>query len=252
MAEARKQIGIWFDHYNLKRRHQGLNDEETPMLRVLLEGDVDHRVERVGDVHDRLGIVGDDDPEDSTKIFPGDLARLDGVGGLLREDRVYEAVALTVFAGFQRSHPAGIELELLAGAAVGGRDGESAFTEPKFRDGEAVQGRVTDVDSLPQKKLAPLGQPDAILDEAGDRLPVLLADRPSLPVGTPRTCSEGGEIETCLRTVRPKLYHMASGEGSPGRRWLTPTRTATGAFTPTSPRYCPNNPDHLSETFSLR
>ena len=22
MAEAREQIGIWFDHYNLKRRHQ--------------------------------------------------------------------------------------------------------------------------------------------------------------------------------------------------------------------------------------
>ena len=152
-------------------------------------------------------IIRDDDPEDSAKVFPGDLARLDGVGGLLREDRVYEAVAsenggederleaaaLPVFAGFQQSHPAGIELELLAGAAVGDRDGEPAFAEPKFRDGEPVQGRVTDIDPLPQKKLAPLGQPDAILDEAGDRLPVLLADRPSLAVGTPRTCSEDGE-----------------------------------------------------------
>ena len=182
-------------------------DEEAPVLRILLEGDVDHRVERVGDVHDRLGVVGDDDPEDSGKVCPGDLARLDGVGGLLREDRVYEAVprenrgederfevaTLTVFAGLQQSHPAGIELELLAGPTVSDRDGEPAFAEPKFRDGEAVQGRVTDIDPLPQKKFARLGQPDAILDEAGDLLPVLLADRPSFPVGAPRTCSEGGE-----------------------------------------------------------
>lgn len=29
MAEAREQIGIWFDHYNRKRRHQGLN-RQTP------------------------------------------------------------------------------------------------------------------------------------------------------------------------------------------------------------------------------
>jgi len=29
MAEAREQIGIWFDHYNRKRRHQGLNPQ-TP------------------------------------------------------------------------------------------------------------------------------------------------------------------------------------------------------------------------------
>jgi putative transposase len=29
MVEAREQIGIWFDHYNRKRRHQGLN-RQTP------------------------------------------------------------------------------------------------------------------------------------------------------------------------------------------------------------------------------
>ncbi len=45
------------------------------------------------------------------------------------------------------------------------------------------------------------------------------------------------DIETCRGPFAPSCTTWASGEGSPGTRWPTPTRTATGESTPTSPRY---------------
>src|SRR4030067_856586 len=109
------------------------------------------------------------------------------------EDECAEPAAFPVLIGLQKPHPAGVELEFLAGAAVGDGDCEPAFAEPQLLVGEPVQGRVTYVESLPQEELAHLGQPDAVPDQAGNLLPVLTADRPSLPAGTTRACSPGGQ-----------------------------------------------------------
>ena len=44
------------------------------------------------------------------------------------------------------------------------------------------------------------------------------------------------DIETCLRAMRPKLYHMGIRGKISRARWPTPTRRGTGASTPNSPR----------------
>src|SRR6266540_7460202 len=53
----------------------------------------DLRRDRVGDLDDGLGVVGDDDLEDPAEELPGGLARLDGRLGRLLEHRVDEAMA---------------------------------------------------------------------------------------------------------------------------------------------------------------
>jgi hypothetical protein len=59
-------------------------DVEAAGLGVLEEGAVDARLERIGLIDNRLGVVGDQRLEDAAEERPGRLAGLDGAGGGLR------------------------------------------------------------------------------------------------------------------------------------------------------------------------
>ncbi len=59
-------------------------------------------------------------------------------------------------------HPAGVELDLLAGAAVGDRNRRGGgVPEAELGDREAPEGRVADLDALAPEELPDLGQPPA-------------------------------------------------------------------------------------------
>ena len=45
------------------------------------------------------------------------------------------------------------------------------------------------------------------------------------------------DIEACLRSVQPKLYHMGFADAFRAPHSRTPMSPSTGAFTPTSPRF---------------
>src|SRR5439155_16724899 len=108
-------------------------DLESASLGVLEEGAGDAGLERIRILNDRLGVVGDQGAEHPAVELPGRLAGLDGARGGLREAWVDEAVArhpggedpgaqapaLTPQVGLEVPHPAGVDLELVAGLAVG-------------------------------------------------------------------------------------------------------------------------------------
>jgi len=53
------------------------------------------------------------------------------------------------------------------------------------------------------------------------------------------------DIETCLRALGSKLYHSGIANPPPAARWPTPTKRATGASSPISPRSSSNSHDAL-------
>lgn len=173
-------------------------DVEAAGLGVLEEGGIEERLERVGGLDDRLGVIGDQGVEDAAEEVPGGLARLDRGSGRLREAGVDEAMAganggedpgaqpaaLARSLGRQPAHPAGVELHLLARRAVGHRDGGSGPTEAELRDGEAVQRRVRDDDVVAAaQELADLGEPHPLLEQRRQEGTVLLAQCPGVAAG---------------------------------------------------------------------
>src|SRR6185369_12896996 len=110
------------------------------VLEVVLD---DARLARIGGVHDRLGAVGHDDAEHATVELPRGLARLErGRRRLLparidepvtrhmrREDPRAEPATPAALVGLEQRHPARVDVDLLAGLAVGDRDRRGALTE---------------------------------------------------------------------------------------------------------------------------
>jgi transposase len=208
-------------------------DVEAPRLGVLEEGGVEERLERVGALDDRRGVIGDERPEDAPKELPGHLARLDRrVGGLLEagvdeamtgadggEDPGPEAAALGRAVGFYPPHPAGIELDFLAGLAVGHRDRRGAAPEAELGDVEAVQRSVGDHDVVATaQELADLGEPHPLGEQGHEEDAVLLAQRPRVAAGALGGGGQGGEHgdEALLRErARSLLPRQAAGRAGP-------------------------------------
>jgi hypothetical protein len=66
----------------------------------------------------------------------------------------------------QERHPAGVELDLVSGRAVGDRNCGRGLAEVELGDREASEGRVADLDPLAPEELAHLRGPDALAQEA--------------------------------------------------------------------------------------
>jgi hypothetical protein len=153
-------------------------DHEAARLSVLEEGGIEERLQRIRPLDDRLRVIGNQDAEDAQEIGPGRLAGLDRRLGRLPEDRIDEAVAREHHGedprpkapappgriGGEVRHPAGVELDLLAGAAVGDRNRRGGVPEAELGDREAPEGRVADLDALAPEQLPDLGQPPAGLE----------------------------------------------------------------------------------------
>jgi hypothetical protein len=145
----------------------GENEQEEILVGGSGAGQLGSAAAGIGQVADRLGLVWDEDLEDAAKEGPGGLAGLDGLGGSFGEARVDEPVAgayggkdegaePAAAAGLirlKRAHRAGVELEFLAGAAVGYRDRGRVLSQRELRTGKPVKSRVGNVDALPQQEL---------------------------------------------------------------------------------------------------
>src|SRR5713101_6828971 len=104
-------------------------DVEAARLRVLEERGRQARRERVGRLYDALGVVDDQHFEDAAEELPRRLARGDRRARCLLEANVHvavprahrgedpgaEAATLAEQVRLQERHPAGVELQLLAG-----------------------------------------------------------------------------------------------------------------------------------------
>src|SRR6266446_233157 len=115
-----------------------------------------------------LGGLGEDRPHEA-------VARADG-----GEDPRPEAAPLAEEIRREERHPAGIQLDLLAGAAVGDGYARRGAAEAQFGDGEAVQRRVRDLDALPREEPARLREPHALRQQPPDRGALLFAAGPRL------------------------------------------------------------------------
>ena len=211
--------------------HPGGIDVEASGLGVLAEGRDDPRVERVGGVHDRLGIVRNEDGEDPTEEGPGRLARLDRARRRLAEARVDEAVARVdrgedpgpeaapapVRVGGEQRHPSGVDLDLLPGAAVGHRHRRGRAPEAEGGDREAPQRRVGQVHTLPPQELADLGEPDPLREVCADDRLVPHALDPRRPVG-PRRDRLERDHDHRDTLVRQRGRTVARPQARPRRR----------------------------------
>lgn len=208
--------------------HAGGIDDEAPRLGVLEEGLIEVRLQGIGLLDDRLRVIGDQDPEDAVEEGPRRLARLDRRLRRLPQHRVDEAVARedrredprpeapapARGIGRQVRHPAGVELDLFAGGAVGDRDRRGGPSEAQLGDREAPEGGVADVHALAPEELADLGQASA-------RLEVRLNDgaiggtlRPAVamrPAGTRLDRTHGGGEQAVVEGVGTHLAPQAGG-----------------------------------------
>ncbi len=82
-----------------------------------------------------------------------------------------EATAFAVLVGLEQGHPPGVDVDLLAGLAVGDREGRSTLAEPELGHREPVQRRVRDVDAFAMQEpppaalvrvLRPIGSGDVV------------------------------------------------------------------------------------------
>jgi hypothetical protein len=149
-------------------------DVKPPGLRVLEKRQRDPRGERIGLRDDRRRVIWNQDLEDPAEEVPRGFARFDGARGRLLEGRIDEAVARShgredpraepalVPDQRQPANPARIELELLAGCAVGNWDGRRRAAESQLEDGEAIERRIRQIDALADQQLANLREPEAV------------------------------------------------------------------------------------------
>lgn len=171
-------------------------DDEAARLGVLAKRLDDLRPERMRPLDDRLGVVDDQDPEDTTVKLPrrltgGDRRRrglsLDRVdeaipGDHRREDEALHTPSPTRLVRLELADPARVHLQLFAGLAIGHRDRRSLTPKTQLIPGKPVQRPVRDVDPLTPQQFAHLGQADpAPGQELLDQRAVPLAPLPALP-----------------------------------------------------------------------
>ena len=162
---------------------------EAARLCVLEKLVDDARLDRIGGVHDRLGAIRDNDAEHPVVELPRDFARLDRRLCALRPARIDEPVARYVrredprpelatpamLVGLEQRHPARVDVDLLAGFAVGDRDRWTTLTEAELGDREPMQRRVRHVDAAPVQQSPDLREPDPGRDQLLDRVMLGLA-----------------------------------------------------------------------------
>src|SRR5690606_31293349 len=140
-------------------------DVKTARLRVLEESVDDAWLERIGGVHDRLGVIRYDDGEHAAVERPRRLTCLDRrIGALFkawidepvaremrREDPCTKSPPTSALVGLELRHPARVDVDLFPRLAVGDRNRRYAAAEVELADRKAMQRRVRHVDSAPMK-----------------------------------------------------------------------------------------------------
>ncbi len=181
-------------------------DLKPALLAILPKHLDDLRLQRVGCLDDRLGVVRDQHMEHAAIKLPRGFARGDRGGGCFPIDGIHETVAgyhrgedealqpppLAALVRLKTAHPARIDLEFLARITIEHSDGRRLPPETQFLPGKAVQRPIRDLDSLPTQQLADLGQAHP---RSGQKLldprAMLLTLRPTLATGPWRTPGQG-------------------------------------------------------------
>jgi hypothetical protein len=174
-------------------------DHEASRLGVLAERVVEPRVERVGLVHDRLEVVGNDHREHPTEERPRGVEPGDHLVEGLAVGREHEQVPRVdrgedqpvgdpPGAARQVGHQpesAEVDLQLHPRVAVGDRHRRAAPPEPELGDREAMQRAIGHRHPAALKQHMGLGQRQALLDPGVDLLAVR-RDRLPGRAGAPR------------------------------------------------------------------
>ena len=81
--------------------------------------------------------------------------------------------------GGQPADPAGIDLQLLPGLAIGDGNRRGGLAKVQLDHGEAMERRIRNVDALPDEQLPNLGQPQPVAEPPLDGRALRLAGAPS-------------------------------------------------------------------------
>src|ERR1700730_2290387 len=164
-------------------------DVKATRLRVLEKRSRDARRERIHHLHDALGGVVYEHAKNAAEELPRCLARGDRRACRLleadvrvamsranrSEDPCAEATPLAEEIRLEQRHPAGVELQLLAGGAVGDGDRRRGAAERQLRDGEAVQRRVGHGDAPAQEQPPHFVELDVMTEVLRDEVALSLA-----------------------------------------------------------------------------
>ncbi len=205
-------------------------DLEAARLGVFEEGAVDVRLEWVGVLNDGLGAVGDQRAEHAPVELPGRLARFDRARRRLseagidepiarhmgREDPGAQPAASAPQIGLEVMHPAGVDLELVAGLAIGDRDRGGRTAEAELSDREAPQRRIGQLDTAPSQQPTDLRKSDAALQARRDELALPGAHLPGLaPPAAPVRLQGGHDRRDLLFVGRLSSRTHPAGLGCP-------------------------------------